>query len=112
MKEGDVVLTALPQANGQIKNRPALLLRVMPPYDDALLCGISTQLHQQVPDFDEPITEEDEDYQYSGLVASSLIRLGFLAVVPQSRIAGSIGAISLTRHRRLLTTLGRYLTAK
>lgn len=42
MKEGDVVLTPVPQANGQIKNRPALFLREMPPFQDALVCGIST----------------------------------------------------------------------
>lgn len=111
MKEGDVVLTTLPQADGVLKNRPALFLRVMPPYEDALLCGISTQLHQQVSDFDELITEADDDYETSGLVAASLVRLGFLAVVPQSRIVGRIGTISLTRHRRLLATLGQYLTA-
>jgi mRNA interferase MazF len=102
----------LTQADGQLKNRPALFLRVMPPYNDALLCGISTQLHQQVPDFDERITEADNDYEASGLVAASIVRLGFLSVVPQSKIVGSIGAVSPTRHRRLLDTLSRYLTAK
>ena len=59
MKEGDIVLTPLPQANGQSKNRPALFLRAMPPFDDALVCGISTQLHQQVAGFDEVITQQD-----------------------------------------------------
>jgi mRNA interferase MazF len=29
MKEGDIILTPIPQANGEIKNRPALLLREM-----------------------------------------------------------------------------------
>ncbi|MBE2202264.1 MAG: type II toxin-antitoxin system PemK/MazF family toxin [Anaerolinea sp.] len=53
MKQGDIVLTPLPQANGQVKNRPALFLRVMPPFNDALVCGISTQLRQQLPNFDE-----------------------------------------------------------
>ncbi len=31
MKEGDVVLTPLPQADGQVKNRPTIILREMPP---------------------------------------------------------------------------------
>lgn len=53
MKQGDIVLTPLPQANGQVKNRPALFLRVMPPFNDALVCGISTQLRQQLPNFEE-----------------------------------------------------------
>ena len=46
MKEGDIVLTPLSQADGQIKNRPALFLRAMPPFNDVLGCGISTQMQQ------------------------------------------------------------------
>lgn len=48
MKEGNVVLTPVPQADGNIKNRPAILLREFPPYKDFLVCGVSTQLHQAV----------------------------------------------------------------
>jgi mRNA interferase MazF len=40
MKEGDVVLTPLVQANGAIKNRPAVVLREMPPFSDLLVCGV------------------------------------------------------------------------
>lgn len=47
MKEGDVILTPVPQANGIIKNRPAIILREMPPFNDLLVCGVSTQLHQR-----------------------------------------------------------------
>lgn len=46
MKEADIVLTPIPQADGTIKNRPIILLRELPPYRDFLVCGISTQLHQ------------------------------------------------------------------
>ena len=31
MKEGDIVLTSMPQADGKVKNRPAIYLREMPP---------------------------------------------------------------------------------
>ena len=37
MKEGDVILTPLPQADGKIKNRPAIFLREMPPFQDILV---------------------------------------------------------------------------
>ena len=53
MREGDVVLTPVPQANGATKNRPAIVLREMPPYQDLLVCGVSTQLHRCVTGFDE-----------------------------------------------------------
>ncbi len=111
MKQGDIVLTPLPQANGQVKNRPALFLRVMPPFNDALVCGISTQLHQQVPNFDELITHQDNDFSASGLVADSVIRLGFLAFISHSQLIGSIGSIAPERHKRLLQCLSDYLRA-
>lgn len=50
MKERDVVLTPLPQADGKIKNRPAIFLREMPPFQDILVCSVSTQLHQIAPE--------------------------------------------------------------
>jgi mRNA interferase MazF len=109
MREGDVVLTPVPQADGAIKNRPAIILREMPPYKDFLVCGVSTQLHQQVKDFDEIISPSDVDFSSSGLKSESLIRLGFLAVLPSSSIAGSIGSISSERHKRMLKRLSDYL---
>jgi mRNA interferase MazF len=109
MKEGDVILSAVPQADGIVKNRPAIFLREIPPYKDYLICGISTQLNQLVQGFDEIIGPEDTDFASSGLKGKSLIRLGFLAVLPRSKIIGSIGSISPERHKRLLKTLSDYL---
>lgn len=110
MKEGDIVLTPVPQADGSIKNRPAILLREFPPYRDFLVCGVSTQLRQEVKGFDEIISPSDPDFASSGLKSESLIRLGFLAVLPRAKIAGSIGSISTERHERLLKTLAEHLT--
>lgn len=102
-------MTPVPQADGQIKNRPAVFLRELPPYGDLLLCGVSTQLHQQVIDFDEVVVETDADFVGSGLKTASLIRLGFLSVIPKHRIFGAIGSISPDRHERLLQNLADYL---
>jgi mRNA interferase MazF len=109
MNEGKIVLIALPQADGQIKNRPALLLRVLPPFNDALLCGISTQLSREVKGFDELITPSDEDFTASGLVSASIIRLGFLSVVARHQLLGSIGQVAPLRHSRLLQNLSNHL---
>jgi mRNA interferase MazF len=111
MKEGDVVLTPpLPQADGQVKNRPAVVLRVMPSHGDLLVCGVSTQIYQEVSGFDEIIKPQDADFAGSGLKSVSVIRLGFLAVLPVASFIGSIGAIADDRHRRLLEKLSRYLS--
>jgi mRNA interferase MazF len=109
MREGKVVLAIFQQADGTVKTRPAIVLREMPPFQDLLICGISTQLHQRVKDFDELISVTDADFLSSGLVGTSLVRLGFLVAVPQNRIMGVIGEISSERHKRLLKRLSDYL---
>jgi mRNA interferase MazF len=109
MKEGDVVLTPLPQADGQIRNRPAVILREMPPYGDFLVYGVSTQLHNEVAGFDDPIRPGDADFATSGLKAASLIRLGFLAVLPATSLLGAIGSIETVRHVRLLERLSNHI---
>ncbi len=91
MNEGDIFLYALRQADGKIKKRPVLLLRQMPPYDDWLTCGISSQLRHEVEGFDEMIAPTDSDFARSGLKMTSLIRLGFLAIITDAELGGRIG---------------------
>jgi len=109
MKDGDIVLAPLPQANGQFKPRPVVLLRQMPGFGDWRVCGVSTQLHQQVPGLDEIIEPANADFAGSGLKAASLIRLGFLTVLPGNRFIGVIGSVSRDRHQRLLENLCQHL---
>lgn len=112
MKEADVILTPLPQADGPPKNRPALILREPPPFGDFLVCGISTQVHQAVPGFDEVVSRADAGFAGSGLLADSVIRLGFLAVLPRKKLLGGIGRVDRSRHARLLRNLSRHLLAE
>ncbi len=109
MKKGDVVLTRFPQADGVVKNRPAVVLRVMRPYGDVLVCGVSRQLRQRVEHFDEIVNASDVDFKSSGFLDTSLIRLGFLALMPPEEFLGDIGSISIERHHRLLRRLVEYL---
>src|SRR6476620_4788924 len=102
MNQGDVILTPVPQADGNLKNRPAIFLREMPPYRDLLVCGVSTQLHQEVKGFDEVVGQNDSDFAATGRRTTSLIRLVFVAVLPRTTISGSIGSVSPERHKRLL----------
>ena len=112
MKESEIVLTPIPQADGTVKNRPAIVLRQMPPYKDLLVCGVTTQLHQEVKGFDDVIATSDADFTTSGLRTESLIRLGFLAVLPSKNIIGAIGSIGIERHKKLLKRLSDYLVHK
>ena len=75
MKPGDIVLTPLPQVDGQVKPRPAVVLDLLAPFDDPLACGISTQLRHAVPGFDEFMQPHDDDFRQSGLKAASVSRV-------------------------------------
>jgi mRNA interferase MazF len=99
----------MPQADGAIKNRPAVILREMPPFRDLLLCGVTTQLQNLVKNFDELISPRDGDFAASGLRQESLIRLGYVVVMPRRRVAGSVGSIAPERHKLLLQRLSEYL---
>ena len=84
----------------------------MPPFGDWLVCGVSTQLHHEVVGFDETIAPTHADFRGSGLKATSLIRLGYLVVLPADRLLGILGSISAERHERLLQRLGAFLQSE
>lgn len=112
MTEGDVALAPLPQADGRTKPRPAILLRRMAPFGDWLICGVSTQLHQALASFDDIIEPSHPDFRLSGLKAASVIRLGFLTVLPADHFLGILGSISRERHAKLLQRLSTFLAAQ
>jgi mRNA interferase MazF len=103
---GDVILLNLAQAGGGTKLRPALILSSLPgPYQNFLLCGISTQLHQLEPNWDERIHPVHPDFVQSGLRQESAARLSYLIAVAASEIIGTIGQVDSSRLDRLRTRL-------
>lgn len=99
IQEGQIVLFKFPQTNQTAgKLRPALVIRKLPIlHDDWLICMVSSQLYQKVPEFDEIIKNEDADFLQSGLKTTSIIRIARLAVVNKSVLLGSIGNIGAER---------------
>ncbi len=81
----------------------------MPPFNDLLVCGISTQMRQMVANFDEVIDKNDSHFTQTGLVTTSLVRLGFLGLVPLRDIEGVVGKIPTELHEKLLRRLASYL---
>src|SRR3569833_2388701 len=67
INEGEIVLVELPQSVGAIKLRPALVLKRLPTYDDFLVCGISTQHHRYIENFDEMADEGSPMFPFTGL---------------------------------------------
>ncbi|MEA1951077.1 MAG: type II toxin-antitoxin system PemK/MazF family toxin [Planctomycetota bacterium] len=111
IRDGKIALFRFPQSNQTVgKLRPALVLRKLPgPYDDWLICMISTQLSQRIEGLDEIIGPEDHDFKDSGLKSSSLFRVSRLAVVEKAIFAGVIGKIPTERLSRIKTSLAHWV---
>jgi mRNA interferase MazF len=112
MNPGEIALAEVQQADGKFKARPVVVLRVMPPFSDYLVCALSSKLHHECTGFDEVIAIEDDDFAASGLKVASLIRLGMVATLPAAAILGRLGAISEDRLRRLRSRLARHIEAE
>lgn len=108
---GQVVLFQFPKSDlAEGKLRPALLLAPVPgPFDDWLICMITTQLRHTVNDFDEMVRSEDDDFADSGLKTDSLIRVGRLAVVDGSILFGAIGQIGNDRFARIRRNIAEWI---
>ncbi|MBM2839347.1 MAG: transcriptional modulator of MazE/toxin, MazF, partial [Deltaproteobacteria bacterium] len=111
IQEGQITLFRFPQtdqASGKL--RPALVLRKTPsPYDDWLICMVSSQLAQELPEFDIVLYENDSDFEQSGLKISSVIRISRLAVVSKDILLGSIGSISDERLNLIKNRLSTWI---
>lgn len=112
VRDGQIVLVRFPQTDQDAgKLRPALVVRRLPGrHDDWLISLISSNLSQQLPDFDEVVRESDEDFTTSGSKVASLIRIGRLAVVDQQLFIGSIGRLSDARVRAIKSRLSRWIS--
>lgn len=86
-----------------------IMLKQMPPFNDWLLCGVSTQLHQEVKDFDILLNGKEGYFPTTGLLKSSIIRLGFLAVLPSAKILGKIGEVPNDIRNLALERLSHHL---
>ena len=110
MKEGEIILVNILTSEGNYKKRPALILKVLPKFNDLLLCGISSQIQQIINDFDLLLSPNSIDFQTSGIIKESIIRLGYLTVLPQHFVEGKIGYISNDSHKLLIQRLCDYLS--
>jgi mRNA interferase MazF len=92
------------------RNCARLILALLPgPYQNYVICGISTQLQQLQANWDERIGMADSDFSQSGLHQESAVRLSYLMAATGSEIAGTIGRVDLARLARLRSRLAARL---
>lgn len=100
---GQVCLFRFPHTDLKTgKRRPALLVARLPgPFDDWLVCMISSQVSQAIDGFDEILYRDETDFAQSGLKTDSVIRIARLALVTEGILLGTIGEISAERWKRI-----------
>jgi mRNA interferase MazF len=111
MIPGEIVLLRLPQPDllpGKL--RLVLVLSALPgPFGDVLVCGVSSQWRQEIPQWDERLSLDEPDFATSGLKVASVIRLNWLAAVNPNVSAGTLGFIGEDRLLRLRQRLAAQL---
>ena len=105
MKEGSVIIAAFTQKDRQLKPRPAVLLKKVPPYNDYLICAVSSQLYSYVDGLDIVIDTHHSDFRISGLKTPSVIRAAMIMTIPSNNIQGSIGELSDNTYQQLFNQL-------
>ncbi|MCO6481369.1 MAG: type II toxin-antitoxin system PemK/MazF family toxin [Flavobacteriales bacterium] len=93
MEAGDVVRTALPQADMARKPRPAILIKSCPPFNDWLVIGISSHVELAVAGLDVILGPEHPSFQRTGLSYAGVARLSFAHIIPRKHIEGVIGKV-------------------
>jgi mRNA interferase MazF len=110
-RAGQIAILRLPNVDlAPGKPRPVLLLASVPgPYDDWLVCMISTQLRHEIAGFDESIDASSDDFELAGIKVPSVIRIARLAIVASELLPGPIGEIAPDRLDRIRNTLAKWL---
>lgn len=109
MEVGSVIKIAFPQGDGKIKFRPAIALANLPPYNDWIVCGISSKIDLEIKGLDIVINKTHSDFKHWGLPYPGLIRAGFIVTIPDNMINGVIGNISKETSKNLLKSISQYL---
>ena len=112
MNEGDIALAPLPQADGQIKNRPWFcsgVCRRLAISSSAASAPNSTSAWRALTKRSRRTTRNLPPADSRRRRSSGL---GFLAVLPDSALLGKIGSLSSKRRLRLLANLCRHLSSQ
>lgn len=84
---------AMPQADGENKPRPAVLIKCFPPDQDWLMLGISGSLGRAVPGFDVVIDHAHPSFATARLSYPGVIRLAHAHILSEEEVEGIMGKV-------------------
>jgi mRNA interferase MazF len=96
MKKGKIVLTRFPFTNlSSDKRRPALILIDTEASDpDTIVAFISSVIPESLSASDLLLHEDHPDFERTGLIKNSIVKLDKLATLDKSIFTGEMGSLS------------------
>jgi len=113
-RAGQIALMPFPYTDLlRSKRRPVLLRKKLDStHGDWLVCMISSQLHQYVPELDWQLTPDDLEFGDTGLKVASVFRLFRVAVLDGQLLLGQLGQVTDVRLRHLTERFSHWLLDK
>ena len=94
---GDVVIVPFPFVTSEgasQKARPALIISdhlIDRRFDDLIMIGITSRIVENLKETEYMIVEGTEDFKYSGLIKTSVVRCEYIMTVPRGLAARMLG---------------------
>ena len=94
---GDVVIVPFPfvTSEGALqKARPALIISdhsIDRRFEDLIMVGITSRTVKNLKEMEYRIVSGTEDFKYSGLIKTSVVRCDYIMTVPQGIVARRFG---------------------
>ena len=94
---GDVVIVPFPFVTSEgasQKARPALIISdhsIDRRFNDLIMVGITSRIVEYLKETEYRIVEGTEDFKYSGLIKTSVVRCEYIMTVPRGLVARRLG---------------------
>lgn len=109
MKDGDICKVGLPQPDGSVKDRPVILIKEVPPFNDWMVAAVTSRLRNMNPSLDYLIEDTSPGFKNTGLKKTSLIRLGLINTINFRLIKGVIGELPYGVLTKLKSNLSQFI---
>ena len=96
---GDVVIVPFPFVTSEgtsQKARPALIISdhsIDRRFDDLIMVGLTSRIVENLKETEYRIVEGAEDFKYSGLIKTSVVRCEYIMTVPRGLVARKLGQL-------------------
>ena len=109
MKAGDICKVGIVQPDGSVKDRPVVLIKEVPPFNDWIVAVITSKLRNMDPSIDYLLEDSASGFSNTGLRKTSLIRMGLINTVNTRVIKGVIGELPYGVLNTLKTNLSQFI---